>query len=44
MQQETLNDIYSKYLIGDVKRDELESAIYSYLVNNKDKTCVKHWR
>jgi len=44
MQQETLNEIYSEYLLGNVKRDKFESIIYSYLVKNKDKTCVKHWK
>jgi len=44
MQQELLNEIYSEYLLGNVKRDEFESIIYTYLVNNKEKTCVKHWK
>ncbi|WP_461246212.1 hypothetical protein [Treponema sp. R6D11] len=43
MQEDTLNKIYSEYLLGNIKRDEFESIIYTYLVNNKKKTCIKHW-
>ena len=41
--QETLNDIYFEYLLGNIKRDKLESFIFKYLSNNKDKTGIKHW-
>jgi len=44
MQENTLNEFYSEYLLGGIKRDELESIIYTYLVNNKGKTCIKHWK
>jgi len=44
MQENTLNEFYSEYLLGNIKHDELESIIYTYLVNNKAKTCIKHWK
>jgi len=44
MEQETLNDIYFKYLLGNIKCDKLESIIFTYLTNNKKKTCIKHWK
>jgi len=44
MSQETLNEFYLEYLSGGIKRDDFESVIYTYLVNNQDKTCVKHWK
>jgi RNA polymerase sigma factor (sigma-70 family) len=44
MQQETINEIYSEYLLGNVKRDAFESIIYTYLINNKEKTSIKHWK
>jgi len=44
MQENTLNKFHSEYLLGGIKRDELESIIYTYLVNNKEKTCIKHWK
>jgi DNA-directed RNA polymerase specialized sigma subunit len=44
MQQETINDIYSEYFLGNLKREEFEGIIYKYLVKNKEKTCIKHWK
>jgi GH18 family chitinase len=44
MEQETLNDIYFEYLLGNINRDKLESIIFAYLTNNKKKTCIRHWK
>lgn len=38
-----LNELYLKYYDGGIKKSDLESALYSYLVNNQDKTCLSHW-
>jgi len=43
MQYKSLNKIYSNYLLGEIKRDEFESIIYTYLFNNQNKTCFSHW-
>jgi len=43
MLQESLNDIYSEYFLGGIKCEEFEAILYTYLINNKDKTCVRHW-
>jgi len=43
MQEDKINESYAEYLIGNIKRDEFESVIYTYLVNNQGKTCIKHW-
>jgi len=44
MQQISINDLYSQYRSGEIKREEFEGNIYSYLVNNQDKTCLSHWK
>jgi len=44
MQQISLNEIYSEFYSGNIQRGELESFIYTYLVNNKNKTCINHWK
>ncbi|MCL1958259.1 MAG: sigma-70 region 4 domain-containing protein [Spirochaetes bacterium] len=44
MQKNTLNDIYSDYVLGDIKRDKFEGIIYTYLLNNQNKTSIKHWK
>jgi RNA polymerase sigma factor (sigma-70 family) len=44
MKQESLNKIYSDFLFGKINRDEFESIIYKYLLNNREKTCIKHWK
>jgi len=44
MQQQSLNDLYSDFLCGDLSRAELEGSIYVYLVYNQEKTCLSHWK
>jgi len=44
MRKYTLNDFYSEYFSGNIKLEEFESIIYTYLFNNKGKTCIKHWK
>jgi len=44
MQMESLNKIYSEYLSGEIGLGEFEGIIYEYLLNNQEKTCVKHWK
>jgi len=44
MQTESLNKIYSEYLSGNIELGEFEGIIYSYLINNQEKTCIKHWK
>jgi len=43
MRKISLNYFYNSYLLGDMKRDAFESIIYSFLVNNQEKTCISHW-
>jgi hypothetical protein len=43
MDQKSLNDIYSEYLLGRIKREEFEGIIYTYLFNNQNKTCINYW-
>ncbi|MDR0464209.1 MAG: hypothetical protein LBG94_03720 [Treponema sp.] len=42
--QKTLNDLYSMFTKGDVKRCEFEGLIYHYYVHNQEKTCICHWK
>jgi len=44
MKQITINDLYSRYVSGAIKRSELEGNLYTFLVNNKEKTCLSHWK
>jgi len=44
MRHESLNNVYSEYVLGRIKRGEFEGIIYTYLLNNQDKTCIKHWK
>ncbi|WP_461257909.1 hypothetical protein [Treponema sp. R80B11-R83G3] len=44
MQIDSLNKIYSDYLLGKINIGEFEGIIYSYLMNNQEKTCIKHWK
>jgi len=44
MQQISINDLYSQYISGEIKREEFEGNLYSYLVNNQEKTCLSHWK
>jgi len=42
--QQTLNELYSKYISGELKRTKFEGLVYNYLVNNKEKTSIRHWK
>ena len=44
MQQISINDLYSRYAAGEMKRAEFEGNLYTYLFNNQDKTCIRHWK
>ncbi|MCL2197138.1 MAG: hypothetical protein FWB77_05935 [Treponema sp.] len=30
-------------MTGDIEREKFESQIFSFLVNNQEKTCISHW-
>ena len=38
-----INELYSKYNNGSIKRNDLISALYTFLVSNQDITCLCHW-
>jgi len=42
--QQSLNELYSQYTNGKLKRAELEGFIYKYLFFNQEKTCLSHWK
>ncbi|MDR2542439.1 MAG: hypothetical protein LBC80_03195 [Treponema sp.] len=44
MLQQSLNELYSEYLAGELARTEFEGSIYSYLIYNQEKTCLGHWK
>jgi hypothetical protein len=44
MKQKSMNSIYSEYLAGNIKRENFEGLVFSYLVNNREKTCIRHWK
>jgi hypothetical protein len=44
MKQKSMNSIYSEYRIGNIEREDFEGLIYAYLVNNREKTCIRHWK
>jgi len=44
MQPISINDLYSRYMSGEIKRAEFEGNLYAYLVNNQEKTCLCHWK
>ena len=39
-----LDKLYSAYKKGELGRGEFEGLVYSYLVQNQDKTCISHWK
>ncbi|MCL2211206.1 MAG: hypothetical protein FWB95_04730 [Treponema sp.] len=43
MQKKSLNQFYNSYRSGDMERENFEGAIYTFLVNNQEKTCISHW-
>ncbi|MCL2213940.1 MAG: hypothetical protein FWC06_01905 [Treponema sp.] len=42
--QNTLNDLYSGYINGEMKREEFEGLIYHYFVRNQERTSICHWK
>ena len=40
---QTLNELFSEYYTGKLKRWKFEGLIYNYFVFNQDKTCINHW-
>jgi hypothetical protein len=44
MQQLSINDLYSRYATGEMKRADFEGNLYTYLFNNQGKTCIRHWK
>jgi len=44
MKQYTLNELYSQYAAGKIKRTEFEGNIFRYFLCNQDKTCLCHWK
>ena len=38
-----INDLYTKYYNGGIKRSDFVSAVYTFLVNNQDISCLCHW-
>jgi len=42
--QQTINDLYSEYLSGEISREDLEGLIYNYFIFNQEKTCLCHWK
>jgi len=43
MRKKSLNQYYNSFLSGVIERGQFESLIYSFLVNNQEKTCISHW-
>ncbi|MCL2277232.1 MAG: hypothetical protein FWC21_04980 [Treponema sp.] len=41
--KQTLNKVFLSYKKNEIDRNELEGLIYSYLLNNQEKTRVCHW-
>jgi hypothetical protein len=39
-----MNNIYCEYRAGNIEREDFEGLIYSYLVHNQEKTCIRHWK
>ena len=44
MKNQSINDLYTSFLSGEISRSHLEGSVYSYLVNNQEKTCLCHWK
>jgi len=42
--QLSINDLYSRYIAGEIKRAWFEGNLYTYFVKNQDKTCLSHWK
>jgi len=42
--QQTINDMYTGYLSGDITREALEGMIYNFYIYNQEKTCLCHWK
>jgi len=44
MQKSYLVKLYSEYTEGLIDRAELEGSVYQYLLKNKEKTSISHWK
>ena len=42
--QQNLNELYSGYYTGELERTKFEGLIYNYLVRNREKTSIGHWK
>jgi len=42
--QQTINNMYSDYISGEITREDLEGRIYNYYIFNQEKTCLCHWK
>ena len=42
--KDTLNNLYSIFLSGEMNLADFESCIYEFLVSNKEKTGLCHWK
>jgi len=42
--KQTLNKLFLRYKKNEISRSKLEGLIYSYFLNNQEKTCVCHWK
>ncbi|MCL2765412.1 MAG: hypothetical protein FWD40_09075 [Treponema sp.] len=41
---QTINELYLGYLAGNIDRADFEGSVYIHLMNNKEKTCLAHWK
>jgi len=39
-----INNLFNKYLLGEISRNDFEGYIYSFLIKNQEKTCLSHWK
>jgi len=42
--KQTLNKLFSRYKKDEISRSKLEGLIYSYFLDNQEKTCISHWK
>jgi len=44
MIQQSINEQFTSYVNGELKRADFEVLIYRFFLHNQDKTCLSHWR
>ena len=44
MKQYSLNELFSQYKTGKIKKTELEGRVYYYFFYNQEKTRLSHWK